>query len=305
MDLCLSPTARAYPTFTARSRGLTVAAPAFIFATLTIVSLTLGSAPAFAARTCYTMALPAMSSPLRTRPQWAPFVDMLSQRSGVCPKPRVSDNLAQFDARLSMGEPDVAMPPSSSLIHFDTAARYTPLVTSRSMRVRGVLVVRRDSGVQTPDDLRTEGLVEVGVASALARFMSIAPQRALRRAGVRCRVIDFGNPSNVLRAVALGRVPVGASIDLVLEDYEPVIRDQLRVIFATERHLKWPIAAHARVPEEVRVALTEAVLGMAADDAGRVLLHRVHLDDPIRTTRAAYVADLAGEPDLHEVCDTP
>jgi len=257
---------------------------------------------ASAGKSCYTIALPAISSPLRTAPQWEPFIKALSERSGVCLQPRVSSDLSQFDARLSLGEAAFAMPPPSSLIDADSSAAYIPLVTSGTQRIRGVLVVRADSGVMRPADLRAADVVQVGVASPTARFMSVEPQRALRRAGVDCRAVDFGDPSNVLRAVALGRVPVGAAIDLVLGHSDPVISRELRVIFSTKPHLKWPIAAHRRVEPAVREAVARAVLGMNADDAGRALLQRVHLDDPVRIDRAAYVADLADAPSPTEGC---
>ena len=272
--------------------------------TAAVAIVGLGPAPALAAKSCYTFALPAMSSPVRAELHWAPFVQSLERRSGVCLRQRVSESFVQFDARLSLGEPDFAMPPPSSLIHADKLGRYTPLVTSGLSDARGVLVVRRDSGFERPADLSQAGVVEVGVASPTAHFLSLAPQRALRRAGVRCRAIDFGNPSNVLRAVALGRVPVGASLDMVLNDYDVAIRAQLRVIFATEPHLRWPIAAHARVPAEVSSALTEAVSAMANDESGRSLLRRAHLESPVRTSRAAYVATLAGEAQDDQVCDS-
>lgn len=274
----------------------------FVRSIVCFSALALPPSSAIAAESCYTIALPAMQSVVRTVAQWKPFIHALAQRSGVCFTPRVSSDLSQFEARLAMGEAAFAMPPPSSLIFADVAGAYQPLAASGSSRVRGVLVVRADSGVNSPADLRAADVVKIGVASLSARFMSIEPQRALRRAGVPCRAIDFGDPSNVLRAVALGRVTVGASVDLILNDYEPAVRDELRVIYATDSHLKWPVAAHRRVPVQVREAVTQALLGMNDDDAGRALLRRVYLDDPVRIDRAAYTADLALTPGPNEGC---
>lgn len=169
-------------------------------------------------------------------------------------------------------------------------------------RLRGVLVTRIDSGIHEIADLASLPMVDVGVASSTARFMSIEPQRALRQAGVRCRPVDFGDPSNVLRAVALGRVPVGASIDLIFAEYEPAIRQQLRIIFATRPYLPPPLAAHPRVAPDVREAVAQALLNMQDDVAGRKLLDSVRMTDPVRSDRAEYVEDFSHVPGLSAGC---
>ena len=200
------------------------------------------------------------------------------------------------------GEPSFAVPMPSVLVYSARAVRYQPLVRSDLRRLRGVLVVRSDAGIDQVADLVSPSVVDIGVPSSSARFMSIAPQLELRRAGVRCRAVDFGDPSNVLRAVALGKVPVGASLDLVLAEYEPAIRQQLRIIFATPPHLPTPLAAHPRVAPPVREAVARAVLGMQDDDTGRALLESVRLTDPVRTDLAEYVADLRHVPAVSEGC---
>ena len=239
---------------------------------------------------------------MRIEAQWSPFIAAVSERSGICLTARVSSGGSQFDSRLALGEPSFAVPTPSALVKLAGTVRYEPLVRSGLRRARGVLVVRADSGLERPSDLATAAMVDVGVPSPTARFISLEPQRELRRAGVRCRAIDFGDPSNVLRAVALGRVPVGASVDLVLAEYEPAIREQLRVIFATRPHLAPPLSAHPRVPPRVREAVAGAVLRMQHDDAGRALLDAVRLTDPVPTDRSEYEADLGDVPNLTEGC---
>ncbi len=248
------------------------------------------------------MAPPPLASPVRIESQWTPFIVALSKRSGICMTLRMSSGGSQFESRIAAGEPSFAAPTPSVLVYAGGAVRYEPLVRSDLRRLRGVLVTRTDANIHRVSDLALQEMVDVGVPSSSARFMSIEPQRQLRRAGVRCRAIDFADPSNVLRAVALGKVPVGASLDLVLAEYEPAIRQQLQIIFATRPHLPPPFAAHPRVAPPVRQAVTRALLGMQGDAAGRSLLDAVHLTDPVRTDFAEYVADLGDVSSPAEGC---
>lgn len=265
------------------------------------------ASPAAAGKACYSMALPALASPLRIEAQWAPFVAALAERSGTCITPRVSADLSQFEARLALGEPDFAVTTPSILVKSAGAVHYDVLLASRSRRVRGLLVVRSDSPVREITELgalRRPGsaTLEVAVASSTARYMSVDPQRAMRRAGIACRAVDFGNPTNVLRAVLLGRAPVGASIDLSLDRLDHAQREQLRIVYVTRPHLPPPLVAHPRVAHPVREAVVRAVLDMPADASGRALLDSVGFSDPVRIDRAAYIADLKGAPGLAEGC---
>ena len=222
---------------------------------------------------------------------WAPFLSTVSQRAGACLTPRTSSSISQSDSRLLLGEGDFALPVPSSLVRVRRQITYRVLLASGTRRIRGVLVVRADSPVRQLADLRE---VVLAVPSADAYLTSLLIQQRLRRAGVRCRLVESGTPSNVLRAVANGRADAGGSIDRILDGYQPEVRDRLRVLFATPAFMPPPLVAHPRVPGPVREAVALAIVGMQYDDLGRGLLHRVYLDDPVRIDFAHYAAELAG-----------
>jgi phosphonate transport system substrate-binding protein len=246
---------------------------------------------AAAGKPCLLVDLPAVVSAVQTYEAWAPFLAEVSRRSGVCLTPRAASGFSQAQSRLRLGESDFAVPTPPMLVGVRARIAYEPLLVDRARRIRGVMVVPAESAVHDISDLRD---VRLGVPAEDSYLASLVPQRLLKRAGVRCRLAEFGTMSNVLYAVAAGRVEVGASIDLVLKEQRPEVRQKLRVIHVTRDFLPPPLAAHPRVSHEVREKVVAAILAMQADAEGRRWLSAVHLEAPQRIGFEAYQAEWGG-----------
>lgn len=81
--------------------------------------------------------------------------------------------------------------------------------------------------------------------------------------------------------VILGKIDGGALLDVDLEKEPAPVREQLRVIMTTARIKPHPVAAHPRVPENLRLAIREAVLRQATTAKGRERLAAARLAEPV------------------------
>ena len=76
-------------------------------------------------------------------------------------------------------------------------------------------------------------------------------------------------------------IEAGGALNGNLQSESPQVREQLTILFRTPETASHALAAHPRVPEPVRRAVSRAFLSMANDEAGRALLRAIDTPDPV------------------------
>ena len=254
---------------------------------LCIGAATSSYAPPASASPCYVFDLPAVVSPLEAHETWAPLLEALSRRAGVCLRPNALPDLAIAEERLTAGVPDFAVTIPTALLRVHPHSPYAPLLTS-GRRIRTMLVVRRDSPLTDLGAMQQAAEVSLGVSSGAGTMLSLMPQQVLKRAGVRCRLSEFSGLANVLREVVVGHVEVGVTTDSLLLLGRPELARVLRPVWVSEPFLPPPLVVHPRVPVPVGEAVQSALADMRRDAVGRDLLRRVRFSEPRPVTLEEY-----------------
>jgi len=70
-------------------------------------------------------------------------------------------------------------------------------------------------------------------------------------------------------------------VTAAFDDEVPEVQDQLSLLFKTPETASHPVVVHPRVPAAVRMALTQAFLGLSKDEAGRALLKEIRVPVPV------------------------
>jgi phosphonate transport system substrate-binding protein len=91
-----------------------------------------------------------------------------------------------------------------------------------------------------------------------------------------------GTHTNVHRNVILGKTDGGGSNTRNLNKEPQEVRSQLRILYETPGIPPHPLSAHPRVPERVRQAVIDAVLRLAEDKEGQVMLKAIQMSEPLR-----------------------
>jgi phosphonate transport system substrate-binding protein len=162
---------------------------------------------------------------------------------------------------------------------------YIPLVRD-AVPVFGILVVRKDSPIRSPADLE-------GATIAFPAPNAIGASLLIRAELTRKFKIHF-NPTYVKShtatylSVVQGLAAAGGGVQKTLDEQQESVRDQLRIVHTTRPFLTHPVAAHPRVPADVREAVRAAFLAMAASPEGAQLLRDVPMARAIQTSARDY-----------------
>lgn len=200
---------------------------------------------------------------------WSPFLAWLSARSGVELRFVTAPDIPAFEQRLAKGGYDLAYMNPYHYTVFHKKPGYQALARDSGRRIKGILVVRKDSPIQDIHQLAGTELVFPAPAAFAA---SILPRAALRKEGVRFTAKFVSSHDSVYLNVVRGLNPAGGGIERTLDMLDPETRSDLRVLWTTPAYTPHAIASHPRLPKDVRDRLEKALAGINDDPVGQKML---------------------------------
>ena len=205
---------------------------------------------------------------------WNPLLERLERDSGIRLELKSAATIPKFEAEVLAGQADFAYMNPYHQVMANRAQGYLPMVRD-SQPLSGILVVRKDDPIRSVHEL--EGR-EIGFPAPNAFGASLWMRALLaEREKVQIRPLYLQTHSNVYRQVVRGKTVAGGGIAHTLEQERDEVRAELRVLMETPGAAPHPLSGHPRVPAEVRQAVTQALMRLAASPATQALLKAVQL----------------------------
>jgi phosphonate transport system substrate-binding protein len=211
---------------------------------------------------------------------WQPFADFLSRETNAQFRLKLYHNRSEFEEDLLHGRPDfIYMSPYYHLVAKKNHA-YIPLVRSGTKKLKGILVVRKDSPVETPQDLDGK-ILAFPSPNAFAASLYL---RALlsKKERINFTTLYVETHDNVYPSVVFGHADAGGGVMRTLSAERAELRNQLRVIYQTPGTAPHPLSAHPRLPQALRESVTRAVLKLNMTEQGRHMLDTLKIASPVR-----------------------
>jgi phosphonate transport system substrate-binding protein len=203
---------------------------------------------------------------------WRPILDELERRTGFAFVLRGASTIPSFERDLAVGEFDLAY---INPYHAVTVSgrHYTPLVRDVGTDLHGILVVPRQSPIQSVQEL--EGRTVAFPAPMALGATLLMRAELLDRYGVEVVPRYVQSHSSVYLNVALGETVAGGGVQKTLAQQPHELQSSLRVVYRTQTVPSHPVVVHNRIPPEIRDRLLQALLALGREPGGRELLSGV------------------------------
>ncbi len=216
---------------------------------------------------------------------WRPILDALEMETGLRFRLVGSDSIPAFEKEFSVGRFDFVYMNPYHFVHAERSQGYRPLVRDVGNMLFGIIVVRKDSPLQSASDLHGK-VVAFPAPNALGA--SLMPRAEFQNTySIKIEPDYVRSHSSVYLNVVLGKTDAGGGVQKTLAQQPEQVRDKLRIIYRTQEVVPHPVAAHPRVHIEIREQVKEALLSLGQSEQGKRLLSRV----PIRTIGPASSED--------------
>jgi len=237
------------------------------------VEYSFGVVPQFEARKLYRI--------------WKPILEVLEQRTGYQFTMQGTESIPDFEQEFLGGKFDFAyMNPWHSLVAFESQG-YIPLVRDGTRRLKGILVVRKNSLITQLTQLQGKTIAFPAPNALGASLLMRAELSHLH--GITIHPLYVGTHSSAYLNVILKQTDAAGGVLRTLQQQEPIIQDLLRIIYETQSIAPHPISVHPRVPKKVREQVLQAFLAMKNDPEQKKLLAKIPMPDPISATITDYL----------------
>lgn len=199
---------------------------------------------------------------------WTPVLEFIERKTGVRLRFATARNLPAFSDRVEQEVFDFAVINPGDYVRFEDADGYRAIVRARDVRLKGVVVVRKDSPIERLEQLRAQSVAVPAGAFAADRV----PVATLGKLGVNFARYNFAGSGSVYQAVVDGYAAAGGGSPRTLNALAPELREQLRVIWTSAAYTGNAVVAHARVPQSVITVIQNALIDLSDDPEHRSLL---------------------------------
>ncbi len=207
----------------------------------------------------YTFGVVPQQSGSKLSRLWSPILQYLENETGYHLRFATTRNIPTFEKRLSTGKYDIAyMNPYHYTEHHDITG-YNAFAKAKDKRLKGILVVHKDSTLKSLEDLEDQELAFPSNAFAA----TLVPRAHFNQLGTDVTPKYVSSHDSVYRNVAKGRYPAGGGVMRTFKNASPEIRDQLRVLWKSDGYTPHAFAAHPRVPPEAVEKIQQAMLKMS------------------------------------------
>ncbi|GGB49512.1 phosphate ABC transporter substrate-binding protein [Roseibium aquae] len=197
-------------------------------------------------------------SATRLAEMWVPFLNALEERTGLSITFATAKDIPTFELCLLEGAYDIAYMNPYHYVAFHDTSGYRAFAKQADKALKGVLVTRRDSGIQSLEDLNK---AEVAFPSPAAFGASVLPRAEMAALGIEIEPVYVKSHDSVYRAVDIGLFPAGGGVLRTFESLPEDLKSRLHVFHETAAYTPHAFAAAPRVDPEVVDHLAEVMAG--------------------------------------------
>jgi len=205
---------------------------------------------------------------------WSPILARISEQSGLKIRFATAPDIPTFEKRLAKGEYDFAYMNPYHYTVFHESPGYRALAKARDKRIKGIMVVRKESAI---GDLKELDNTTLAFPAPAAFAASILTRAYLTEIGVNFTPKYVSSHDSVYRTVAKGIYPAGGGVVRTLKNVAPDVRDQLRILWTTDGYTPHAIAAHPRLSEADAAKVQQTLVDMEQDPNGKALLESIKI----------------------------
>ncbi|MDP1525185.1 MAG: phosphate/phosphite/phosphonate ABC transporter substrate-binding protein [Rhodocyclaceae bacterium] len=236
-----------------------------------------GSAPATAAPLTYRLAIHPLHNPQKLAAAYQPLIDHLNrQLTGVRIELEASRDYQAYEQKFRARAPEMLLPnPWQTLESIKVGYRVIAMA-GNAEDFKGIFIVRKDSGIKTPADLK--GKV-VSYPSPTALAACIMPQYFLHQNGIDVmkdiQNVYVGSQESSIMNAYLGQSAAAATWPppwRLFEKDHPEQAAQLQVIWETPSLLNNSLMVRDDVPAAISEKIRQILLDLATVPEGRAIL---------------------------------
>jgi len=203
---------------------------------------------------------------------WVPFLERLSEASGVKLRFVTAPTISEFGTRAAAGA--YAFYYHNTLAYVQSEPLYQAFAREVGAKTVGVLVVAKDAKISRLSDLKGG---TIAIPSAGSFGAAVLPLFAVQREGgldlqKDVKVVVSGSHEAGYQAVLQGKAAAAGGLTRTFQLFPEEGRAKLRILYTTKEYSPLPFAARKDVPPDVVAKVQKALAEFAKNPANGPIL---------------------------------
>ena len=217
-------------------------------------------------------------APVAIHKAWTPVLQKLTEETGISFQLDVPASIPEFEKKLAAGIPDLAFMNPYHMVVVEHLHTYTPLLRDSANLLTGIIIVRKDSGINDLQDLKGKTLA---FPAPNAFAASLLLRALLAQKHIDIQPIYVKNHSNVYRSILLNDVSAGGGVNNTFER-EPIdVQEQLKILYVSPTWAPHPLAVHQRITPELQHKIMQAFFKLAENRDNDELFNAIQIPKPV------------------------
>lgn len=222
----------------------------------------------------YTFGIVPQSNGSKLSKLWSPIIQYLEDNAKVDLRFATARNISTFEKRVKSGKYDIVYMNPYHYTMFHDEQGYNAFAKAKNKKLKGIMVVLKDSPYRSLKDLDNTELAFPSNAFAA----NLVPRAVLVKSNLEFSSKYVSSHDSVYRNIARGRYPAGGGVMRTFKNTSPEYRDKLRILWKSDGYTPHAFAAHPRVPQEIVEKLQKALMNMEENPQGKALLNKIRLE---------------------------
>ena len=203
---------------------------------------------------------------------WVPILNYVGKETGYKIDFKTAPNIPTFEKRLLNGEYDLAYMNPYHYTIFNKSPGYIAFAKAKHKKIKGIIVVRKDSKISSLSDFNNQTLAFPAPAAFAATLL---PMANFRKEQISVKPVYVSSHDSVYRSVAKGLFPAGGGVVRTFNNADDDIKGKLKVLWTTEGYTPHALAAHPKVSTELVEKIQAALIAMDKNKSGKDLLETI------------------------------
>ncbi len=250
-------------------------------------ALTAAAGPARAEEAVYDFGVLPQVATAKVAEQWVPFLDKLSEMSGVKLRFVTAPSISEFGARAKAAAYPFYY--HNTLAYVQQEDQYAAFAREVGAKTVGVLVVAKDAKLSRLQDLKG---ATVAIPSAGSFGAAVLPLFAIQKEGgldlqKDVKVVVAGSHEAGYLAVLQGKATASGGLTRTFELLPKEDRAKLRILYTTKAYSPLPFAARKDVPADVVAKVQKALVAFGKDPANKGILEALNMKQGFEAAKPA------------------
>ena len=221
----------------------------------------------------YTFGIVPQTNGSKLSKLWSPILQYIESQSGLKLRFATSRNISTFEKRVQSGKYDFVYMNPYHYVQFNQQQGYQAFGKAKQKRLKGIIVVHKDSPYRNLNDLDDSEMAFPSHAFAA----NLVPRAIMNQSNLSFSSKYVSSHDSVYRNIAKGRYPAGGGVMRTFKATSPEYRNNLRILWTSDGYTPHAFAAHPRVPKEIVGKLQKILLEMDSNPYGKKLLKKIRL----------------------------